>query len=106
MARELGMNPQKLGKLDNHYQERWKTPLPDYIARLYFKRFGKRMPDGFGSTEKAASAKAPRGIGKALSNEEFVALEMESPYPVEETLIPEDPCGQDDTATGEGVFET
>ena len=24
MARELGMNPEKLGKLDNHEQELWK----------------------------------------------------------------------------------
>jgi hypothetical protein len=24
MARELGMNPEKLGKLDNHDQEPWK----------------------------------------------------------------------------------
>jgi hypothetical protein len=28
MARELGMNPRKLGKLDNHDQEPWKAPLP------------------------------------------------------------------------------
>ena len=28
MARELGMNPKKLGKLDNHRQEPWKAPLP------------------------------------------------------------------------------
>jgi hypothetical protein len=28
MARELGMNPAKLGKLDNHKQEPWKLPLP------------------------------------------------------------------------------
>ena len=27
MARELGMNPKKLAKLDNHDQEPWKTPL-------------------------------------------------------------------------------
>ena len=31
MARELGMNPRKLGKLDNHKQERWKLPLPLFI---------------------------------------------------------------------------
>ena len=29
MARELGMNPMKLGKLDNHEQEQWKMPLID-----------------------------------------------------------------------------
>ena len=28
MARELGLNPKKLGKLDNHKQESWKMPLP------------------------------------------------------------------------------
>jgi hypothetical protein len=44
MARELGMNPAKLGKLDNHKQEPWKLPLPQFIEELYFKRFGKRTP--------------------------------------------------------------
>jgi hypothetical protein len=28
MARELGLNPGKLGKLSNHRQEPWKAPLP------------------------------------------------------------------------------
>ena len=45
MARELGMNPKKLGKLDNHDQEPWKMPLRQYIGYLYFKRFGKERPD-------------------------------------------------------------
>lgn len=44
MARELGMNPRKLGKLDNHDQEPWKMPLGQYIEHLYFKRFGKERP--------------------------------------------------------------
>lgn len=44
MARELGMNPKKLGKLDNHDQEPWKMPLRQYIEHLYFKRFGKELP--------------------------------------------------------------
>lgn len=26
MARELGLNPDKLGKIDNHRQEPWKAP--------------------------------------------------------------------------------
>ena len=34
MARELGMNPRKLGKLDNHHQEPWKPPLPAFIEEL------------------------------------------------------------------------
>lgn len=45
MARELGMNPKKLGKLDNHDQELWKMPLRHYIEHLYFKQFGKERPD-------------------------------------------------------------
>jgi hypothetical protein len=44
MARELGVNPRKLGKLDNHDQESWKTPLPQFIEHLYFKRFGRERP--------------------------------------------------------------
>jgi hypothetical protein len=27
MAQGLGLNPAKLGKIDNHKQERWKLPL-------------------------------------------------------------------------------
>ena len=45
MARELVMNPKKLGKIDNHNQEPWKMPLRQYIEHLYVKRFGKEQPD-------------------------------------------------------------
>src|SRR6202047_3207405 len=45
MERELGMNPKRFGKLDNHRQEPWKAPLPIFIERIYFKRFGKERPD-------------------------------------------------------------
>jgi len=45
MARELGLNPAKLGKIDNHKQEPWKLPLPQFIEQLYFERFGKTTPD-------------------------------------------------------------
>jgi hypothetical protein len=38
MARELGMNPATLGKLNNHHQEPWKAPLPIFIEDLYEKR--------------------------------------------------------------------
>jgi SOS-response transcriptional repressor LexA len=54
MARELGMNPQKLGKLDNHKQEKWKAPLPQFIEYLYFKRFGRRRPERVASLEERA----------------------------------------------------
>ncbi|MGH2718221.1 MAG: hypothetical protein ACRDJU_06555 [Actinomycetota bacterium] len=44
MARELGMNPKKLGGLDNHRQEPWKAPLPEFIEGLHAKRFGGKKP--------------------------------------------------------------
>ncbi len=44
MARELGLNPGKLGKLSNHGQEPWKAPLPQFIEHLYLKRFGREQP--------------------------------------------------------------
>jgi SOS-response transcriptional repressor LexA len=52
MARELGMNPHKLGKIDNHKQEPWKEPLPEFIDRLYRKQFGKSRPDNVRSIEE------------------------------------------------------
>ena len=56
MARELGMNPKKLGKLANHRQEPWKRPLPQFIEHLYFKHFGKPLPDRVFSLEERARA--------------------------------------------------
>lgn len=52
MARELGLNPAKLGKIDNHKQEPWKLPLPQFIEQLYFERFGKTTPDNVVSIEE------------------------------------------------------
>jgi hypothetical protein len=46
MARALGLNPTKLGKLDNHRQEPWKAPLPQFIEGLYAKRFGRARQGG------------------------------------------------------------
>ena len=48
MTRELGMNPKKFGSLANHKQERWKTPSPEFIEELYFKRFRKEQLDFIG----------------------------------------------------------
>ena len=57
MARELGMNPRKLGKLDNHRQEPWKMPLPLFIEHLYEKRFGRAGPEIVLSIEQIAAKK-------------------------------------------------
>ncbi len=52
MARELGLNPHKFGKLANEKQEPWKKPLPEFIEEIYFKRFKKRQPDVVRSIEQ------------------------------------------------------
>lgn len=64
MARELGMNPTKLGKLDNHRQETWKLPLPQFIEDLYLKRFGKERPDGVMSIEERARKEEEKKAAK------------------------------------------
>ena len=51
MARELGLNPKKLGSLANNRQESWKAPLPEFIEHIYEKRFGKSQPDDIRSIE-------------------------------------------------------
>ena len=60
MARELGLNPKKLGKLDNHRQEPWKAPLPLFIEEFYFKRFKRERPDVVRSIERVAKDAAAR----------------------------------------------
>jgi hypothetical protein len=52
MARELGLNPKKLGGLANTKQEPWKLLLPDYIEELYFKHFKRIRPDSVRSIEQ------------------------------------------------------
>jgi hypothetical protein len=64
MARELGFNPKKLGKID--HQEPWKAPLQTFIEQLYRKRFGKDRPDVVMSIEeRAAAIKAKKLAQKA-----------------------------------------
>ncbi|MCC6810748.1 MAG: hypothetical protein IT381_25185 [Deltaproteobacteria bacterium] len=60
MARELGMNPKKLGKLDNDDQEPWKLPLPRFLEQLYLKRFGRDRPENVMSIEERARAQAAK----------------------------------------------
>ena len=73
MARELGMNPRKLGSLDNHRQEPWKAPLPVFIERIYQKRFGKAQPDRVLSIEdrvqEIAAKKAERRERRRVDRE-------------------------------------
>ena len=54
MARELGMNPKSLGKIDNHDQEPWKLPLRLLIEDLYLKRFDRERPERVLTDEQIA----------------------------------------------------
>ncbi len=45
MSRELGLKPDSLRKIDNHKQDRWKTPLPQHTKNLYDKRFKRDKPE-------------------------------------------------------------
>ena len=56
MARELGLNPHKFGKIANENQESWKTPLPQFIEAIYFKRFHKSQLDLVQSPEEMIQA--------------------------------------------------
>jgi hypothetical protein len=79
MARELGMNPRKLGKLDNHHQQPWKAPLPLFIEHLYFKRFGRERPEIVMSIEERAQGqrdkKAARREARMKAQEEALSLQ-------------------------------
>ena len=60
MARELGMNPRKLGSLANEGQEPWKLPLPEFIAECYRKSFGRSQPQHVRSLEEVVQAEKTR----------------------------------------------
>ena len=79
MARELGLNPDKLGKIDNHKQETWKSPLPQFIEEIYFNRFKKTEPavvksikeaieDEKAKKERQKKAKEQKHKDKAILN--------------------------------------
>jgi hypothetical protein len=65
MARELGLNPAKLGKLDNRHQEPWKAPLAQFIEDLYVKRFGHERPEVVQTIEEVACAAERRRGARA-----------------------------------------
>ena len=77
MARELGLNPRKFGKIANHRQEPWKAPLPVFIEDIYFKRFKKKRPDNIKIIEKILKdrlrSKEKRRIKKQLNKEKIEA---------------------------------
>jgi hypothetical protein len=55
MARELRLNPKKFGGVANHREEPWKLPLPQFIEKIYLKRFGVPRPAEVLSLEEFVS---------------------------------------------------
>jgi hypothetical protein len=92
MGLELGLNPDKLGKIDNHKQETWKTPLPQFIEEIYFKRFKKTAPDVVKSIKESLSGE------KARKEQQKQAREQKRKEKVEikenKSLI--DDCGENE----------
>lgn len=75
MARELGFKPDSLRKIDNHKQEPWKMPLPQYIEDLYEERFKRERPETVKPLKQqlqddAAKRAARRKAKEARRNEE------------------------------------
>ena len=64
MARELGFNPKKLGKLANHKQEPWKMPLPQFIEHLYRKQHGRDRPAVVMSIEEKVEMERRKKLAK------------------------------------------
>ena len=71
MARELGLNPNKLGGMVNHKQEPWKAPLPNYIEELYKKRFNRKAPDDIRSLEVRDAEKRKRKAQNKINRTNF-----------------------------------
>jgi hypothetical protein len=67
MARELGLNPRKFGKLANHRQQPWKAPLPIFIESIYFKAFGKEKPDVVRTIKEIVAARRAKKQAKKLA---------------------------------------
>jgi hypothetical protein len=101
MARELGMNPKKLGKIDNHKQEPWKMPLPQFIEYLYEKRFGKERPDVVLTTgemvQRDAEKKLRKREVKLQRRQAEAAGQLPRALPSETATVAEQ--GQDELST-------
>jgi hypothetical protein len=104
MAKELGMNPKKFGKLDNHRQEPWKAPLPIFIESIYFKRFGKERPDKVKTIEEMAGQFArKRAERKARKVAKKAALAGNVAAPDSQTAAPDAHAGIDEARHADGA---
>jgi hypothetical protein len=91
MARELGLNPKKLGGLANDKQERWKSPLPQFIEELYHERFGRDRPSSVVTLEELAQGKQNQRNTQESTAVEPVAETDEDPFWLAQTKPPNPP---------------
>src|SRR5260370_25567187 len=78
MARELGMNPRKLGSLADGGQEPWKLRLPESIVECYRKSFGRSEPEHVRSLEEVGQAEKRRRKEKQAGKAEKMLISAES----------------------------
>ena len=74
MARELGMNPRKLGSLTDGGLEPWKLPLPEFIVECYRKSFGRSEPEHVRSLEEVVQAEERRRKEKQARKAEKMVI--------------------------------
>jgi len=89
MARELGLNPKKFGKLANHRQEPWKMPLPQYIEHLYHKHFKKDRPETVISVEEKVELEHRKKLEKRAKKQAITASQAVQPKPEPNPINPE-----------------
>jgi hypothetical protein len=78
MARELGLNPKKLGSLADTKASPWKAPLSEFIAHCYYKAHKRHSPEVVRSLEQIIEdnddKKARRRERKARRDEDVPAV--------------------------------
>ena len=77
MARELGMNPKKLGSRANDRQEPWKSPIQEFIAECYFKSFKRTEPAEVRSIEQVIEAEKMRRANKQARKASKASVESD-----------------------------
>ena len=70
MARELGMNPKKLGRLVPAAGEQWKATLPEFIAQCYERSQGRRAPEKVRSLEQIIEDEERRKVARRERKEQ------------------------------------
>jgi len=77
MARELGLNPRRMGGYAGNANEPGKLSLGEFIESLYFKRFRKVLPDSVQTIEQLAAAHEEKRSERKAAK---LVKAAESPY--------------------------